>query len=223
MRIPIKSETDAFRLAYGSALLIGLSVALGAVLTPLAGVALLVGGLLGALFLDVATKDPDRVQPLREAATSPPLAGRRRARRRVMVVANQTVGGKELKTEIMHRDPATTELRIVVPVLCSRAHYLTSDIDREISEAQARLDQTLRWAHAQGFEAVGTVGDASPLVAIEDELHRFGADELIISTHVPERSHWLEASVVERAGEQLDIPVTHVVVDVARQREAVPA
>jgi GABA permease len=62
------------------------------------------------------------------------------------------------------------------------------------------------------------VGADSPLVAIEDALRRYGADELIISTHTPERSHWLEAGVVQRAREQLDIPVTHVVVDVARQR-----
>ena len=112
---------------------------------------------------------------------------------------------------------------MVVPVLCSRAHYLTSDIDREVAEAEARLDATLNWAHDQGFEAVGTVGDASPLIAIEDELHRFGADEVIISTHVPERSHWLEAGVVERAREELDIPVTHIVVDVMRQPAAAVA
>jgi hypothetical protein len=67
------------------------------------------------------------------------------------------------------------------------------------------------------------VSDATPLQAIEDELRRYAADELIISTHVPERSHWLEAGVVERATEELQIPVTHVIVDVARQRVLVSA
>jgi hypothetical protein len=218
MRIPMKSETDAFRLAYGLAFLIGLSVALGAIVTPWAGVALWAGGVLGALFLELSIKDPDRPHPLHEAEHSspqvgPPLGGRKR----VLVIANQTVGGEELKAEILKRRGTPVELRIVVPVLCSRAHYLFTDIDNEIEKARARLDATLRWAHDEGFEAVGTVGDASPLIAIEDELHRFGADELIISTHVPERSHWLEAGVVERAREELAIPVTHVVVDVARQ------
>jgi GABA permease len=218
MRIPIKSETDAFRVAYGSAILIGLSVALGATVTPVAGVALCVGGLLGALFLEFSIKDPDRLQLLREASEDGARAVPR-TRKRILVVANQTIGGDELKAEIVRRgrDRPRPELRIVVPVLVSRAHYLTSDIDREIGEAQERLDRTLRWAHDQGFEAVGTVGDASPLIAIEDELRRFGADELIISTHTPKRSHWLEAGVVERARAELEIPVTHVVVDVARQ------
>jgi GABA permease len=221
MRMPIKSETDAFRIAYGSAILIGLSVALGALVTPLAGVALCAGGILGALFAEFRIKDPDRPQPLREASRQ---AGRARreagGRRRVLVVANQTVGGEELKAEILKRGAARPELRIVVPVLVSRSHYLTSDIDRELAEARQRLAATLSWAHDQGFEAVGTVGDASPLIAIEDELRRFAADELIISTHIPERSNWLEAGVVERARAELEIPVTHVMVDVAKRRAA---
>jgi GABA permease len=108
-------------------------------------------------------------------------------------------------------------------VLCSRAHYLASDIDGEIHEAGERIEATLHWAHDQGFEAVGTVSDATPLQAIEDELRRYAADELIISTHVPERSHWLGAGVVERATEELEIPVTHVIVDVARQHVVVSA
>lgn len=216
MRMPVKSEIDAFRLAYGLVLLIGLSVALGSIVTALLGAALFAGGMLVALLRGLLLRnDPDRIRPLREAFEAAPPAGKH-TRRRVLVVANQTVGGEELKAELLSRDEPRPELRIVVPVLCSRAHYLTSDIDRELGEAQTRLDQTLRCARAHGFEAVGTVGDVSPLIAIEDELRRFGADELIISTHIPERSHWLEA-VVERAREELEIPVTHVKVDVASQ------
>jgi GABA permease len=220
MRMPIKSETDAFRIAYGSAILIGLSVALGALVTPLAGVALCAGGIFGALFAEFRIKDPDRLQPLREASREAGGARGAGGRKRVLVVANQTVGGEELKAEILKRGAPRPELRIVVPVLVSRSHYLTSDIDRELAEARERLAATLSWAHDQGFEAVGTVGDASPLIAIEDELRRFGADELIISTHIPERSNWLEAGVVERARAELEIPVTHVMVDVAKRRAA---
>jgi GABA permease len=225
MRIPIKSEADAFRVAFGAAVLIGLSLAVGALLTPVAGVALCIGGVLGAVYLDFMLVDPDRRAPLQEAAVQSghARARGRSARPRILVVANQTLGGAELKREILQRGEQQPELRIVAPVLCSRSHYLASDIDRELAEARARLDATLAWAHNQGFEAVGMVGDDSPLIAIEDALRRFGADELIISTHIPERSHWLEAGVVERARAELDIPVTHVVVDVARQKVAVGA
>ena len=52
---------------------------------------------------------------------------------------------------------------------------------------------------------------------MEDGLRRFPADEVIISTHPPGRSNWLERDVVERARALSDIKVTHVVVDLDRE------
>jgi GABA permease len=104
-----------------------------------------------------------------------------------------------------------------MPVMPTRAQYVTSDIDGELEAARARLNQALAWATQQGFEATGRVGDLTPQLAIEDELRTGGADEVIISTHTAQRSHWLESGLVERAREELDIPVTHVVVDLANQ------
>ena len=46
----------------------------------------------------------------------------------------------------------------------------------------------------------------------------FAADEIIISTHPPERSRWLEHRVVQRTREEIDLPVTHVVVDLEAER-----
>jgi hypothetical protein len=196
------------------ALLIGLSVVLGAIIMPLAGVAVCAAGVLGVVLIEFSSKEGECVQSLREASRSMPLKSVE-ARTRILVVANHTVGSEGLKTEILKRGEPRPELRIVVPVLCSRAHYLTSDIDREIAAARTRLEATLRWARGLGFEVTGAVGDANPLVAIEDELHRFGADELIVSTRTPERSQWLEVGIVERARSELEVPVTHVVVDVS--------
>jgi GABA permease len=63
-----------------------------------------------------------------------------------------------------------------------------------------------------GVEADGEVGDGDPLQAIEDALRTFRPDELIVSTHPPGRSHWLERGVVEKARERFALPVTHVTV-----------
>jgi hypothetical protein len=217
VRLPVKSETDAFLIAYGSAVLIGASFALGALVSPVAGVALLAGGVLGAVGWDLAKRDPDRPARLRQAAQA---AGSRAAdgRRRILVIANETLVGRELREELVQRGAPGAELRVVAPILPSRAHYITSDIDRDVAAARLRLDATLAWAHAQGFDAAGRVGDDTPpATAIEDELRRFPADELIISTHPKGRSNWLELGVVEQSRDELDIPVTHVVVDLERQ------
>jgi hypothetical protein len=218
VRLPVKSETDAFRIAYGSALLIGLSVTLGALVSPLVGVALLTGGVFGAIGYEVAVKDPDRPQSLREAARA---AGARPSdgHSRILVIANETLAGRELRDELLARGEPRPELRVVAPVLPSRSHYIASDIDRELADARQRLDATLTWAHDHGFDAAGRVGgDTPPLTAIEDELRRFPADELVISTHPPGRSNWLESGLVEQAREQLDMPVSHVVVDLQRDQ-----
>ncbi len=49
--------------------------------------------------------------------------------------------------------------------------------------------------------------------AIEDELRRSAADEVLISTLPPKQSNWLEAGILERLREELDVPVTHLVAE----------
>jgi hypothetical protein len=219
MRIPVKSEGDAFRLAYAIAAVIAISVAVGAILGALDGVILLAGAALGALAWEFLTEDPDRRQLLREAAREArPRADPRRYR--VLVIANETVAGRELRDEIIRRAPRTPEVRVVCPILPSRAHYIASDIDRELAEARVRLADTLAWAGERAIEASGRVSADTPLTAAADELRRFPADEVIVSTHPPARSRWLESGLVERLRDELDIPVHHVVVDVARVDEA---
>ncbi|MEA2198022.1 MAG: hypothetical protein QOJ25_2073, partial [Solirubrobacteraceae bacterium] len=96
----------------------------------------------------------------------------------------------------------------------SRAHYLASDVDRELSEARQRLATALSWAQAEGLQTSGKVGDPNAaLGAIEDELRVFAADEVIISTYPGGMSNWLETGIVQRLRDELDIPVTHVIVD----------
>ena len=219
MRVPVKSENDAFRLVFGGAVVIFASLILGAVTTPVAGVALLVGILAGVAGWELLTKDPEAARPLSDALERG-RQGVDRRKRRVLVIANQTVNGDELREELLRRGTSEVELRIVVPVAPSRAHYVASDIDRELAEARRRLEPALAWATEQGFDVTGRVGDTSPQVAIEDELRDGAADELIVSTHPRSRSHWLESGLVERAREELDIPVTHVVVDLEHQRVA---
>jgi hypothetical protein len=98
MRNPVRGEADAFYIAYGGAPLIAASAALGALVDPLVGVALFVGGLIGAFVWEISTKDPERRRPLREAA-SQGRSATMGTRRRVLVVANRTLGGDELWAE----------------------------------------------------------------------------------------------------------------------------
>ena len=139
--------------------------------------------------------------------------------RRILVVANETVGGRALLSQIKDRAAgARTSVRVVTPALNSRVKHWTSDDDEARAAAQQRLDRSLATIRAAGIEASGEVGDGDPLQAIEDALRTFAPDELIISTHPEGRSNWLERDVVAGARERFALPVTHVVVDLQAEQ-----
>ena len=140
--------------------------------------------------------------------------------RRILVIANETVGGEALRALIHERtEDVKEQVLVVTPALNSRLRHLASDDGEARAAAQARLRASLERLHEIGIDARGEVGDAEPLQAIEDACRAFQPDEIVISTHPPGRSHWLEQRLVERAQERFDVPIRHVVVDLERERE----
>jgi hypothetical protein len=134
--------------------------------------------------------------------------------RRILVVANETVAGHELSELLGQKAGGGREdVLLVCPALNSKLRTWTSDEDGARAAAQSRLDTSLARLAELGIKARGEIGDGDPLQAIEDSLREFPADEIVVSTHPPGRSHWLEQGVVENARSRYDVPVTHVVVD----------
>jgi hypothetical protein len=138
--------------------------------------------------------------------------------RKILVVANETVGGGELR-ELLGRkaEGVSEDVLLVCPALNSKLRTWTSDEDDARAAAQERLDACLARLRNAGVSARGEIGDGDPLQALEDALRTFPADEIVVSTHPPGRSNWLELGVVENARMRFDVPVTHVVVDIAAQ------
>jgi hypothetical protein len=132
--------------------------------------------------------------------------------RRILVVANETVGAEALATLLRTRAAGMREdVLVVCPALNSRLRTWTSDEDHARDAAAQRLEASVASLTASGVRATGIVGDGDPLQALEDALRTFPADEIVISTHPPGRSHWLEKGVVAEAERRYDVPVTHVV------------
>jgi nucleotide-binding universal stress UspA family protein len=138
--------------------------------------------------------------------------------RRILVIANETVGGGPLREEIRRRSEGYDEQVLVIcPALNSPLRHWASDEDGARVQAQERLNASLTQLREAGVDAKGEVGDAEPLQAMEDALRLFGADEIIISTHPEGRSHWLEKGIVDAAKQRFAVPITHVVVDLEAQ------
>jgi GABA permease len=207
VRNPFRSEADAFRFVW---LTIGYFalIVIGSLINVWVGVAVFIVVTAVALWWLFRGR-AGREAPVRQApAASPP------GEYRILVVANETVGGPELLSEIRERSQGhAARVLVVCPALNSPLRHWVSDEDDARASAQARLDDSLGSMRAAGVDAGGEIGDGDPIQAIEDAVRTFRPDELIVSTHPAGRSHWLERGVVEKARERFDLPLTHVVVD----------
>jgi len=207
VRNPIRSEEDAFRFVL---LTIGYFalIVIGSVINVWLGVAVFVALTAGILWWFVMRRT-DAEAPVRQAP-----APHAPEHYRVLVVANETVGGAQLLETIRERIAGRdARVLVVCPALNSPLRHWASDEDDARSKAQERLDASLVTMQGAGIQAVGEIGDGDPIQAIEDALRTFRPDELLVSTHPPGKSHWLERGVVEKARERFALPVTHVVVD----------
>jgi len=134
----------------------------------------------------------------------------------VLVVANETLAGREL-IEAVRRRAARGQIRAVVvaPVNEPVAGYVVYEHTRRAA-AGRRLDRTLAALRELGIPAHGGVFDGGPLAAVKDILAQEQIDELIVSTHPEAKSGWLRRDlideIVKAAGSR---PVEHVVADVA--------
>lgn len=209
MHNPLRSEQDAFRwlLVIGAA--VASAIALTLLTRPAVGVvwsALLIGFGIGFGYRSARGSLPRDVEVTRGGD----------GKFRLLVIANETVQGEALLNEVRDRcRERRCEVMVVTPALASsRASHWASDIDEAIELARQRMELSLIEIKRLGLKARGEIGDSDPNMAIEDALRVFPADEILISTHPPDRSRWLEHGVVDKARERIDLPITHVVVDI---------
>jgi hypothetical protein len=132
--------------------------------------------------------------------------------RRILVIANRTCPCPMLADEVARRaSEAPTDVLVVAPALNSRLRDWVSDVDEALARAQERLDLAIAALCRRGVIARGEIGDADRLLAIEDALASFPADEIVIATLPTGRSNWIERGLVEKATARFGIPVAHLV------------
>jgi hypothetical protein len=131
----------------------------------------------------------------------------------VLVVANETLGGRKLINAVRERSEEG-EARFVLCVPQSRPRAgLVIYADSVFDAAQARVDLALQFLHTEGIKAVGEVGDPDPYTATMDAVHEYSPDEIIISTYPETRSGWLRRDLIERVRQASGLAVEHIVGD----------
>ena len=142
---------------------------------------------------------------------------------RILVVANETVGGRALIDAVKGRAEQALEsgqpikVTVVCPQNRPRHGYVTYD-ECARDAAENRLRTTIAQLREAGIESEGEVMDPDAFNATMDAIGAYGADEIVISTHPETRSGWLRRDLVDRVRDASGLPVEHVVVDLDADR-----
>jgi hypothetical protein len=147
------------------------AMALGGILG--AGIGVAVGALAAtALVIFAARARPDQRLEVAVAAD---------AGHRVLVVAVAEASAASAQ-RIADLAGAPTDVRLVVPVPSKALDRWLSAEDDARREAEGRLARSAGALVAAGLPVSGSVGDHDPAQALEDELHDFAADEVVLLT-----------------------------------------
>ena len=129
--------------------------------------------------------------------------------RNVLVVASQTVGGRNL-IETLERRSTSSPHRFTV---------ILPPTGPDDDTAQERLDATIAELRQAGLEVSGYVAEPDPFNSILNALGHHPADEIVISTLPTSKSRWLRSDLIDKVRKATARPVEHVVSDPVAERQ----
>jgi hypothetical protein len=134
--------------------------------------------------------------------------------RHLLVVTTAPVERGRLQEHVrQHLGSADARIRVVAPASkVSPLKWLFSDEDEARAEAHDMAVEATE-AVEEVAPAEAEVGDTDPVLAIQDALATFPADEILIVTAPGSDATWLERDAAGEALERFGLPVSHIVVD----------
>jgi hypothetical protein len=139
--------------------------------------------------------------------------------KKILALVSEPVSGAALKKAVNGEQAAGAEVLVIAPALNSRTRFLLSDPDPAIGRAEEVQEETVERMDEEDIDAVGETGESDPLLAIQDALATFPADEIVLFTHPGRERNWLEEGLVEEVKERFDGPVQHLVIEAEQQDE----
>jgi hypothetical protein len=124
----------------------------------------------------------------------------------LLVVGNRTVDSPELLDALRQR----AEHGPIHVTMLAPSTYA------ERTQAQRRLQSAAASLEAAGIQAEGMVGDADPIVAVQEAWDPGRYDEVVVSTLAAGSSQWLQIDLPHRVAKLTDCQVRHVSVPLRR-------
>lgn len=133
--------------------------------------------------------------------------------KKILALVSEAVDAASLRNAFGEDDVEGAEVLVVAPALQSRRRFLLADPDPAIERAEEVQTETVERLDDEGIDAAGDTGDSDPMLAIQDALATFEADEIVLFTHAGGNRNFLEEGLVDEATERFDPPVRHLIVE----------
>jgi hypothetical protein len=131
-----------------------------------------------------------------------------------LVVAHQTADSPELLQTLVDKKEIDLDAQFVLLVPATRVDELRKAVDQDSrTNAERVATQAIYSLNRGGVNLLRvSIGDESPLVAIQDELagHPGFYKEVILSTLPADVSRWLAVGIPDKIEATFELPVTHV-------------
>lgn len=144
------------------------------------------------------------------------VAGDGRQRRRLLLAVSHAVDEPGAAREVRRAargdgSAAETEILALAPTQPSFLDRWASDVRASREEAERKLRVTVATLSRSELEARGEIGESDLLLAVEDALRDFPADEVILVTG-PEGQDREGAAAAGQLRERLPVPFEHLMV-----------
>ncbi len=133
--------------------------------------------------------------------------------KKILALVSEAVSADALRAAVGD-DANDAEVLVVAPSLNTRTRFLLADPDPAIHRAEEVQEETVERLNEEGVDAVGQTGEEDPLLALQDALATFPADEIVLFTHSGGHQNWLENGLVDQAKERFaGTPVRHLTIE----------
>ena len=133
--------------------------------------------------------------------------------KKILALVAEPISADVLRSAVGPEAADDAEVLVVAPALNSRKRFFLADPDPAIERAEAVKEETVERLDEEGIDAAGDTGEEDPMLALQDALATFEADEVVLFTHAGGKQNWLEEGLVDEAKGRLDVPVRHLVVE----------
>lgn len=132
---------------------------------------------------------------------------------KILALVSEPVDAAALRSAVGEDKADDAEVLVIAPALQTRRHFILADPDQGIERAEAVQEETVQELNEDGVDAAGGTGESDPLLAIQDALATYDADEIVLFTHAAGNRNWQEEGIVEEAQRRFRQPIRHLVIE----------